>query len=92
MRARRLREVVERGRRPDLEVLVVDAHPGEAEAEEVEDVRDLGKGGEQARPPGENGGALSGQGLRVFETGGAVVASDSAREQCCRLLRPGGEF
>jgi hypothetical protein len=76
-----VQHLLQRRRRADLEVLVVEAQAREAEADQVEDVRDVVLGGEEARAAGERRSALGREGERLLETGRAVVAADAAGEQ-----------
>jgi len=64
-----------------VEVLVHHAHPGEGEADQVEDVRDVDLGREEAGAPAQGDDPLADEGQRLLEAGGTVVAADAAREQ-----------
>ena len=76
----RVDEVLECHHRSQAQVAVRDLDPREPERGEVEDVRDLARGAEQAGAAGEGHHALAGQVERLLEARGPVIAADAPRE------------
>jgi hypothetical protein len=77
----RVDDVLQGGRGPDLQVLVLHPEPEEAQPHEVEHVRDARVRREEARAAGEGSSALRGELLGLLDPRGSVVAADAAREQ-----------
>jgi hypothetical protein len=77
----RVHHVLQGGRGPDLEVLVLHLQAGQPEPHEVEHVRDARVRGEQPRAAGERRRALRGELLGLLDPRGTVVAADAPREQ-----------